>query len=76
MKKFFVEHPRSVDETYFTHLRFASKSGAKLVMAGLACIIHSLFPFLFVTTASRTVQNMNSLMVNRGVKPNNHMSEN
>lgn len=75
MKKFFVDHPSSVDETYFTHLRFASKSGLKLVMAGLACIVHSLLPFLFVTTASRTVQNINYLMENRGVKDNASAAE-
>lgn len=65
MKKLFTQHPESVGETYVEHLQIASKSGFKLVVAGFACLIHSIFPFLFITTASRTVQEINQKMVAR-----------
>ncbi len=49
----FTAHPRSVGESYFQHLRFALRFGAKMTAGGLAAILHALFPFCFVTTASR-----------------------
>lgn len=54
----FTHHPTSVNETYSEHLYFASISGIKLTCAGVACIIHSIFPFLFANTASKTMQNI------------------
>ena len=49
----FTAHPASVNETYWEHLRFASRFGAKMAAGGLAAIVHSLLPFCFQTTASR-----------------------
>jgi Family of unknown function (DUF6356) len=49
----FTAHPRSVGESYLQHLRFAFRFGAKMTGGGLAALVHSLFPFCFVTTASR-----------------------
>jgi hypothetical protein len=53
--KHFTEHPASVDETYGEHLRFATGTGLKMVLGGLACMCHGLLPFAFVTTGSRTI---------------------
>ncbi len=52
MFKLFTAHPHSVGETYFQHLMFASKFGLQMMYGGFACFIHSLFPFLFITTGS------------------------
>jgi Family of unknown function (DUF6356) len=49
----FTAHPASVNETYVEHMRFASRFGGRMVLGGFAAVIHSLCPFLFVTTASR-----------------------
>ncbi len=51
----FTDHPASVDETYGEHLLFAGRFGTTLILAGLAALLHGLFPFLFERTASRTV---------------------
>jgi hypothetical protein len=32
--RLFTDHPQSVDETYFEHLKFAGKFSAKLFAAG------------------------------------------
>lgn len=48
----FLEHPRSRSETYIEHLVCAASYGFKMIFAGFAAIIHSVFPFLFETTAS------------------------
>ena len=52
IKKLFTEHPHSMDETYFEHLICAASYGLRMIFAGFAAIIHSIFPFLFETTAS------------------------
>lgn len=52
MKKLFIKHPHSVGETYFQHLRFAFGFGINMLLGGLACIIHAIFPFLFQKTGS------------------------
>ena len=49
----FTAHPASVGETYFQHMRFARRFGGLMLMGGIAAVVHSAFPFLFVTTASR-----------------------
>ncbi|MDP6169535.1 MAG: DUF6356 family protein [Candidatus Marinimicrobia bacterium] len=53
MKNIFKEHPNSVGETYIQHMKKAIVYSIKLAMASVCCMIHSLFPFLFLDTASR-----------------------
>ena len=57
----FTVHPASVGETYGQHLRFALQVGARMTLGGLAATIHGLFPFLFVTTASRNLAALNAM---------------
>lgn len=68
MRNIFTVHPSTVNETYALHFHFAYRIGVKLVFAGLACIVHSVFPFVFKSTASRTVQEINELMEIRNSK--------
>ncbi|WP_429912227.1 DUF6356 family protein [Glycocaulis sp.] len=49
----FTSHPAEGGETYFQHLKFASAVGFQLLLAGLAALVHAVFPFVFQTTASR-----------------------
>jgi hypothetical protein len=49
----FTVHPASVGETYFRHMRFAFRFGGLMLLGGVAAVVHSVFPFLLVTTASR-----------------------
>jgi hypothetical protein len=51
----FTRHPAAVGETYGEHLAFASGVGGRMVLAGLACLLHGLLPFLFERTGSRTI---------------------
>ena len=61
----FSEHPASVGETYFGHLLQASAFGLRMVFAGLACILHGLFPFLCITTGSDTMKALHDEMAAR-----------
>ncbi len=59
----FTEHPETVGETYGEHLHTASDFGFRLVLAGLACLVHGVLPFLFVTTGSKTIAELHDRMV-------------
>ncbi len=54
----FTAHPATVSETYAEHLRFASATGFWMVIGGLACILHGLFPFTCTTVGSRTIRRL------------------
>jgi hypothetical protein len=54
----FSNHPASVGESYGEHAAFASQFGLRMVLCGLACMIHAVFPFLFVKTASTCVRDL------------------
>jgi hypothetical protein len=62
MHKLFTEHPESVGETYTEHMVHASYFGARMVLAGLACMVHALLPFMFVRTGSQAIESLNARM--------------
>ena len=61
--KIFTEHPRSVGETYSEHLLVASGVGAKMIVAGLGCWVHAIFPFLCKSTGSRAIHGLHARMI-------------
>ncbi|MFM7397190.1 MAG: DUF6356 family protein [Gammaproteobacteria bacterium] len=61
----FTEHPATVGETYFGHLWQASSFGLRMVFGGIACLLHGLFPFLFVTTGSAAIKGLHTEMSER-----------
>ena len=66
----FTDHPASVNETYFQHMGMAFGFGSRMLIAGLACLMHGLFPFLFVRTGSKTINELHGRMVtHRTVQP-------
>ncbi len=58
----FLSHPRTVNESYLEHQRAAFGYGAKLIWAGLACLVHGMVPGLCVTSGSRRVAALNHEM--------------
>ncbi len=61
----FRDHPASVGETYFGHMRFALKFSSRLFIAGGAALVHAFIPPLCETTASRQVKAMAQMLENR-----------
>ena len=61
----FVEHPESVGETYLQHLIAACTFGLRMVLGGLACMVHGLLPFLFQRTGSNCVAELHQRMAAR-----------
>ncbi|OGT35355.1 MAG: hypothetical protein A3F11_01790 [Gammaproteobacteria bacterium RIFCSPHIGHO2_12_FULL_37_14] len=65
MKNMFTEHLHSIGETYFQHFKFALKFGICMLIGGMACIIHAIFPFLFENLGSDYLLKMTTDFVNR-----------
>ena len=63
MISLFTRHPESVGETYFEHMGMASSFGLKMLAAGCCCLLHGLFPFLFVKTGSTAIADLHHRMV-------------
>lgn len=59
----FRAHPATVGETYVEHFGMASSFGFTLLRAGLACLVHAVFPFLFTTTGRRAIEDLHRRMV-------------
>ena len=66
----FTDHPASVGETYVQHLGSASFFGSRMILAGFACMLHGLLPFLFTRTGRNTIEMLHDRMVvNRHRQP-------
>lgn len=61
--RLFRDHPKEVGETYVEHLTAAGGFGVKMIVGGIACVVHAIVPGLFVTTGSGTVKTLYDQMV-------------
>ncbi len=62
-RSLFTEHPTSVDETYLEHFGSALYFGTKMIIAGMACVVHGVIPAVFVSRGSDTVRALHERMV-------------
>ena len=65
INRIFLNHPKSVNESYIEHLRFAAGFSARLFAAGFCAFVHALIPCLFEKTASRMVSGLYAKTHNR-----------
>ncbi|NVE95562.1 DUF6356 family protein [Altererythrobacter lutimaris] len=66
----FTEHPASVGETYGEHFVHANSFGIRMILGGIACMLHGFLPFLFVKTGSKQIETLHGRMiVNRSKLP-------
>lgn len=61
--RLFSEHPATVGETYTQHMRMATGFGLAMIGGGLACLVHAVLPFTFVTRGSETIAGLYERMV-------------
>lgn len=57
------DHLDAVGETYLEHMGHAFGFGLRMVIGGLACLLHGLLPNFCVTTGSRTIKGLHDRMV-------------
>ena len=60
LTRILLAHPRSVDELFFQHMRFALGVAAALFLAMGAVLIHAFIPCLFEKTASKIIARLES----------------
>jgi hypothetical protein len=65
LARLFSDHPRSLGMSWAEHGAGAVVIGARMVGAGLACIVHAAVPGLFTETAGRTVKSLYDHMMKR-----------
>jgi hypothetical protein len=63
--RLFVDHPKSLGMSWAAHGAGAVVIGARMVGAGLACLIHAAVPGLFTQTAGKTVLSLHDHMMQR-----------
>lgn len=49
------EHLKNSNVSYLEHLKFALSAGVRLIWAGVASLLHGIYPGLFPGTAAKTV---------------------
>lgn len=64
--RLFVDHPASVDESFFQHFCFATRLASRLFLAAAAAFTHGLIPGLCTSTASNLIRELNTDLTGRG----------
>ena len=66
ISKVFLDHPRSVDETFGQHFIFAFGFSMTLFIAAFAALLHAFIPVACEKTASTMIAEMYAKTHNRG----------
>jgi hypothetical protein len=59
----FTRHPAAVGESYGEHFQAATGFGLRMLAGAVACLVHAVFPFLFVRTGSGIIRELHDRMV-------------
>ena len=74
LKQLFIDHPKSVNETYIQHFFTSMSFSMKLFKAAIACFIHALVPGLCIKTGSKAITELHVKMVTFRVESNNDVT--
>lgn len=61
--RLFVDHPKSVDESYGEHFMVAGTFGVTMIWGGMKALVHAFIPGLCITSGSDTVKKLFRVMV-------------
>ena len=61
--RLFVDHPKSVDESYTDHFRVAGSFGVAMIWGGMKALVHAIVPGWGITSGSDTVKRLNHIIV-------------
>lgn len=64
-KQLFVEHPRTVNESYAEHWVVANRFGLRMVVAGLGTMLHGFVPGLLTHAGSNMIRKLHAEMTSR-----------
>lgn len=68
LARIFLDHPASVDESYFEHMWFALRFAFWLGLAAMAALVHAVFPAACEKTASTIIRRLYARVENRGAQ--------
>lgn len=68
IKAIFLDHPASVDESFWQHFRFALTFSFWLFCAAFAALVHALIPCMFEKTGSNIIRRLYAKIEHRGVE--------
>ena len=60
LKSLFTRHPNSVKLTYFKHFILSMSFSLSLSYASFKAFIHAIFPFIFITSTSDIIYDINN----------------
>ncbi len=60
IRRIFLDHPASVDESYGEHFRVAAGFGMVMLAGGLGALIHAFVPSLCTRTGSKAVKRLHA----------------
>ncbi|MFA5968637.1 MAG: DUF6356 family protein [Sphingomonas sp.] len=63
IRRLFLDHPASVEESYGEHFLVASSFGVAMILGGMGAVIHAFLPFAFKTKGSDTIGKLHARMV-------------
>ncbi|WP_295313243.1 DUF6356 family protein [Roseobacter sp.] len=66
IQRIFLDHPATVNESFFQHFLFALRFAGTLFLAAMAALVHAFIPCLCQKTASRIVAQLYARTHNRG----------
>lgn len=66
LQRIFLDHPASVEESYFQHMWFALRFAGLLALAAGAALIHAFIPAACEKTASKITAQLYARTHNRG----------
>ena len=64
-KRWFIDHPASVGESYFEHQKMAARYAVILGLASIAALIHAVVPVLCQSTARRIIGSLHKELTQR-----------
>ena len=73
MLNLFTKHPKEQGETYLQHMRAALKIVYVLKTLEFKCVVHAIFPFLYIDAVSGKIECLKT-MINRK-KPGKELYE-
>ena len=63
IRRLFLDHPKSVGESFTEHFGVASSFGFRMIWGGVRCALHAWLPFAFKTAGSDTVKALHHEML-------------
>ena len=65
IRRIFLDHPRTVGESYTEHFGVAAGFGAVMIWGGLKAVAHAFVPSICKTSGSDTVRSLHAKLVEK-----------